>query len=232
VSPAVWENSSFHIWHASLYNFPCNLASDFTHYLSERPEPSFSRRGAKEGQNQKKEINKKKTILMKTQLIKTTIRGASVALLVSASLLLLVAGTQGSGVAPSGGSDVRFPCTNATIRGTYGIQMQGTGPVPPPVGGTQTLIGVVTRTYDGMGNFTQIDNIHGSVTGWVPNRPGSGTYQVNPDCTAATQFQPAPGAPVIEERVVIVDGGSQLYSVTVSPLPVMVSTVAKRTDPR
>jgi hypothetical protein len=34
-----------------------------------------------------------------------------------------------------------------------------------------------------MGNFTQVDNIHGSVTGWVPNRPGSGTYQVNPDCT-------------------------------------------------
>ena len=155
------------------------------------------------------------------------------ALLVSAGLLLLVvAGTQGSRPSPSGGPDVGFPCTDATIRGTYGIQMQGTGPVPPPVGGTQTLIGVVTRTYDGMGNFTQIDNIHGSVTGWVPDRPGSGTYQVNPDCTAATQFQPAPGAPVIEERIVIVDGGSELYSVTVSPLPTMVSTVAKRIDRR
>ena len=46
--------------------------------------------------------------------------------------------------------------------------MQGTGPVPPPLGGgIQSLIGVVTRTYDGMGNFTQIDNVHGSVTGWV-----------------------------------------------------------------
>jgi hypothetical protein len=156
-----------------------------------------------------------------------------VTLLVSAGLLLLVTGTQGGGPAPSGGQDlVGSHCTNNTIRGTYGIQMQGTGPVPPPVGGTQTLIGVVTRTYDGMGNFTQIDNIHGSVTGWVPDRPGSGTYQVNPDCTAATQFQPAPGAPVIEERIVIVDGGSQLYSVTVSPLPVMVSTVAKRIDRR
>jgi hypothetical protein len=169
---------------------------------------------------------------MKTKLMKTSIRGASVAVLVSASLLLLVAGTQGSGPGASGGPAVGFPCTDATIRGTYGIHMQGTGPVPPPVGGTQTLIGVVKRTYDGMGNFTQIDNIHGSVTGWVPDRPGSGTYQVNPDCTAATQFQPGPGAPVIEERVVIVDGGSELYSVTVSPLPTMVSTVAKRANPR
>jgi len=108
----------------------------------------------------------------------------------------------------------------------------GDGTRFPTVGGTQTLIGVVRRTYDGMGNFTQIDNIHGSVTGWVPNRPGSGTYQVNPDCTAATQFVPGPGAPVIEERLVIVDGGSELYSATVSPLPLMVTTVSKRIDPR
>ena len=154
------------------------------------------------------------------------------ALLVSAGLLLFVAGIQGSGPAPSGGQDWESHCTNHTIRGTYGIHMEGTGPVPPPVGGTQTLIGVVTRTFDGMGNFTQIDNVHGSVTGWTPDRPGSGTYQVNPDCTAATQFQPAPGAPVIEERIVIVDGGTELHSITVSPLSLMVSTVGKRTAPR
>jgi hypothetical protein len=169
---------------------------------------------------------------MKTKLIKTTVRGASVALLVSAGLLLLVAGTQGSGPAPSGGQALGSHCTNNTIRGTYGIHMEGTRPVPPPVGGSQTLIGVATRTYDGMGNFTQIDNVHHSVTGWTPDRPGSGTYQVNPDCTAATQFVPGPGAPVLEERIVIVDGGSKLYSVTVSPLPVMVSTLAKRIDRR
>jgi hypothetical protein len=169
---------------------------------------------------------------MKTKLMKISVKGALVALLVSTGLLLLVAGTQSSRAGSSVGPDMGFPCTDATIRGTYGIQMHGTGPVPPPVGGTQTLIGVVRRTYDGMGNFTQIDNIHGSVTGWVPNRPGSGTYQVNPDCTAATQFVPGPGAPVIEERLVIVDGGSELYSATVSPLPSMVATVSKRINPR
>ena len=169
---------------------------------------------------------------MKTKLMKTSVKGALVALLVSAGLLLLVAGTQSSRAGSSVGPGMGFPCTNATIRGTYGIHMQGTGPVPPPVGGTQTLIGVVRRTYDGMGNFTQIDNIHGSVTGWVPDRQGSGTYQVNPDCTAATQFVPGPGAPVIEERLVIIDGGSELYSATVSPLPTLVTTVSKRINPR
>jgi hypothetical protein len=169
---------------------------------------------------------------MKTKLMKTSIRGASVAALVSAGLLLLVAGTQGSRAGSNVGPDLGFPCTDGTLRGTYGIQMQGTRPVPPPVGGSQTLIGVVKRTFDGMGNFTQVDNVHHSVTGWTPDREGSGTYQVNPDCTAATQFVPGPGAPVIEERIVIVDGGSEYYSVTVSPLPVMISTVAKRTNPR
>jgi hypothetical protein len=169
---------------------------------------------------------------MNTKLMKTSVKGALVALLISAGMLLLVAGTQSSRAGSSVGPGVGFPCTDGTIRGTYGIQMQGTAPVPPPIGGTQSVIGVVTRTYDGMGNFTQIDNIHGSVTGWVPDRQGSGTYQVNPDCTAATQFVPGPGAPVIEERLVIVDGGSELYSATVSPLPTMVTTVSKRINPQ
>jgi hypothetical protein len=182
---------------------------------------------------QEEKIRKRENTSMKTKLIKTTVKGASVVLLVSAGLLLLVAGTHGSGAATSNEPGVGFPCTDATIRGTYGIHMQGTGPVPPPLGGgIQNLVGVVTRTYDGMGNFTQIDNIHGSVTGWTPDRPGSGSYQVNPDCTAATQFQPGPGAPVIEERIVIVDGGSELYSATTSPLSLMVTTVGKRTSPR
>ena len=167
---------------------------------------------------------------MKTRLMKTGIRGASVALLVSAGLfLLLVSGIQGSGQRSSVDG---FECTDATIRGDWGTQMQGTAPVPPPVGGTQTVIGVVTRTYDGMGNFTQIDNIHGSVTGWVPDRPGSGTYQVNPDCTFATQFVPGPGAPVIEERGVIVELGNELHTATVTPMQLMVSAHSQRIDRR
>jgi hypothetical protein len=163
--------------------------------------------------------------------MKTSIRGAFVAVLVSAGLLLLlVSGIQGSGQRSSVDG---FECADGTIRGTYGIHMQGTGPVPPPLGGgIQSLVGVVTRTYDGMGNFTQIDNIHGSVTGWVPNRPGSGTYQVNPDCTFATQFVPGPGAPVIQERGVIVEHGKELNTATVTPIELMVSAHSERIDRR
>jgi hypothetical protein len=127
---------------------------------------------------------------------------------------------------------VGYQCTDATIRGTYGIQMQGTQPVPPPQGGgTQTVIGVVLRTYRGDGTFSQIDNIKGSITGIVPDRPGSGTYQVNSDCSAVTLFQPGPGI-TIEERMVIVDHGSEIRSIVSSPVAVMVSTVQKRIDHR
>lgn len=115
-------------------------------------------------------------------------------------------------------------CSNATLRGSYGIQMQGTRPAP---GGTETVIGVVVRHYDGEGGVTQVDNIKGSITGIVPDRPGSGTYQVYEDCSAVVDFQPAPGV-LIQERLVIVDNGHELRSIAVFPAPLMVTNVQIR----
>jgi hypothetical protein len=67
---------------------------------------------------------------MKTKLMKTSVKGALVALLGSVGVfLLLVAGTQGSDPAPTVGG---FQCTNGSIQGTWGTHLEGTGPVPPP----------------------------------------------------------------------------------------------------
>ena len=55
---------------------------------------------------------------------------------------------------------------------------------------------------------------------------------MNPDCTFATQFVPGPGAPVIEERGVIVELGKELRTVTVTPMTSMVSTHSQRIDRR
>jgi hypothetical protein len=172
---------------------------------------------------------------MKTRLLKTTFRGTSAALLLSVGLfLLLAAGIQGSDPGRSDSPDKArgWQCSNATIQGTYGFQMQGTRPVPPSAGGGfENVIGVVMTTFDGMGNLTQIDNIKGSVTGIVPDRPGSGTYQVNPDCSMVTQRVPAPGI-FLEERMVIVDRGNEIRSIVATPAGVMVTTVGRRTDRR
>lgn len=123
-------------------------------------------------------------------------------------------------------SSRRVECTDAMLRGTYGIQMHGTRPIPGGAG-IEAVIGVVTRTYDGAGNFTQVDNIKGATSGIVPDRPGSGTYQVHVDCSGTTRFVPGPGV-LIEERFVIVDYGHEVRSITTSPQPAMISTVAKR----
>ena len=115
----------------------------------------------------------------------------------------------------------RRGCSVATLRGAYGIQAQGTRPAAPG-GPTESVIGVVLRIYDGEGQFTQVDNIKGSITGIATDRPGFGTYEVNDDCTAVAHFQPAPGI-TLEERMVIVAGGDEVLSIVSSPAPVMMS---------
>jgi hypothetical protein len=55
--------------------------------------------------------------------------------------------------------------------------------LPPDESAPLALAGIVKTTYDGKGNFTQVDavGINGNIVpGW---RPGTGTYSVNPDCT-------------------------------------------------
>jgi len=79
-----------------------------------------------------------------------------------------------------------------------------------------------------------LDNIKGSVTGIVPDRPGTGTYEVFPDCSGVTEFQPDPNNPnlVIRERFVILDNGNEIWSMAETPAPLMVTTVGKRVRKR
>ena len=68
------------------------------------------------------------------------------------------------------------PCTNNTIKGTYGFYRTGPGP-----NGPVTAVGHIT--YDGHGNLTLIQDV---VRDGEPSldETGSGTYQVDPDCRA------------------------------------------------
>lgn len=145
---------------------------------------------------------------------------------------LAVAIVLGMGLAATGGAlgaddrrgeQDRHPhaCNSATLRGAYGIQIQGTRPSSPG-GPLEAVIGVVIRTYDGEGQFSQIDNVKGAISGTVPDREGFGTYQVNADCTAVAHLQPGPGI-LLEERLVIVNEGREILSATTLPPPVMVT---------
>jgi hypothetical protein len=111
------------------------------------------------------------------------------------------------------------------VRGTYAIQMQGTQVQPD--GSIANVIGVVVRYYDGRNGVTQLDNVKNSATGYVPDRYGAGTYQVNDNCTVDITFHPAPNV-TIQERAVIVDEGRELRSITVLPAGLFVTAVAQR----
>jgi len=68
-------------------------------------------------------------------------------------------------------------CTVATLTGVYGFQRNGTTSAGP-------LLAIGTATYDGHGNFvaSQITDRNG--TFGAPSNQ-TGTYAVNPDCTAS-----------------------------------------------
>ena len=120
-------------------------------------------------------------------------------------------------------------CSEATVRGDYGIQIQGTRPAPG--GLTEAVIGIVFRTYDGEGNFSQVSNLKGSITGTNPDAESIGTYEVNPDCTGIIRFQ-APTGALIEERLVVVDNGREIRAAVMVPTAVVITSVHQRIHQR
>jgi len=143
---------------------------------------------------------------------------------VAIAAVVMLADTRGAGADDQG-------CSEATLNGAYGVQIQGTRLAPPPAaaGTIESVIGILIRQYDGEGHFTQVNNEKGSVSGIGPvDRPGFGTYRVNEDCTGAHELQ-IPGVPfLITDRFVIVDHGREVRHFVVNPAAVMVTGVSRR----
>jgi hypothetical protein len=130
--------------------------------------------------------------------------------------VVLVPGS--SAMAQSGShNDGARQCSNQTLSGSYGAQIEGTlyipnGPNPP--------IKVELRTismghYDGAGNVTFRDHV--VVDGNPPPeewREASGAYSVNPDCTGTFNVVTAPGFPPIVVYFVVVKHGTEIHGVT------------------
>jgi hypothetical protein len=103
--------------------------------------------------------------------------------------------------------EVSGHCSNRTLFGDYGGQIEGTilGPNLP----LRTLI---KADFDGEGNLTDVDHV---VLNGVPPaqewRPGSGTYTVNPDCTGSALFNT--GNAPIPVHFVVVNKGKEIRGV-------------------
>ena len=108
-------------------------------------------------------------------------------------------------------------CSNQTLSGNYGAQIEGTEYIP---NGPNPPIKVEIRTismghYDGVGNVTSRDHV--VVDGNPPPeewREASGTYLVNPDCTGKFSVETAPGFPPIVVYFVVVKHGTEIHGVT------------------
>jgi hypothetical protein len=132
------------------------------------------------------------------------------------SMMLAVAGLLAVGEGQGRG------CSVQSLNGTYGTILTGTKPSGPPPAPLEQLIGVALTTFDGQGHSTGIDNTHGAISGVTTDRPGTGTYTINEDCSG-TAILLNTGAPPLELRIVVVDNGKEFRGVVVSPATVMVT---------
>jgi len=128
-------------------------------------------------------------------------------------------------------------CSNETLHSSYGFVISGSRPVPGQPGVIEFVVGTALTTFDGNGNFVQTDNIHGQVTGFkTPDRPGSGTYNINADCTG-TMVLHNEGVPFgLILSIIVVDNGKEIRAAVVditgdssgTPPPIMVVSNGKR----
>jgi hypothetical protein len=130
----------------------------------------------------------------------------------------VVLATGMSALAQSGvRGDGRSQCSNRTLFGDYGAQIEGSLYIPndpnPPI--KVDLRTISLGSYDGSGNITFSDHV--VVDGNPPQqdwRPGSGSYSVNSDCTGTFNVFTGPNNPPIVVYFVIVKHGTEIHGVT------------------
>jgi hypothetical protein len=106
-------------------------------------------------------------------------------------------------------------CSNSTIKGTYAFTIHGT--LFPPGGSPIVVDGIDKVTFDGKGNFTQVDAVAMNGILDAPGfRPGTGTYSVNPDCTG-TQTIMVPGLPDLHLQFIVAQSGNTIHQIVIDP---------------
>src|SRR5262249_42075224 len=129
------------------------------------------------------------------------------AVTLTAAPVLLAFGMVVSATSPAGGQIRR--CSNFTLYGDYGFTIQG-GILGPNL----ELPGLAMQHYDGRGPLTPVDHVtdNGAPPGqeWTP---GSGTYQVNPDCTGSAVINTPASQFPLQVHFVVVNQGREIDQV-------------------
>jgi hypothetical protein len=123
------------------------------------------------------------------------------------------------------GSD-RVHCSNETLKGNYGFTI--TGIRPATRGGPQVaVVGTALTTFHGDGTFDQFDNINVDSTSdpYQPDRPGTGTYTLNPDCSGSMTL--TAGGVTLDLSIIVVDNGREVRTAVVTPNVIITSNGRK-----
>jgi hypothetical protein len=116
----------------------------------------------------------------------------------------------------------RFTCTNETLKGKYGFILTGmrpTGPGTPQV----AIVGTALTTFHGDGTLDQFDNINvnSPTVPLQPDRPGTGTYSLNSDCSGTMTLNA--GGVTLALSIVVVDQGREVRTAVVTPNVIVTS---------
>jgi hypothetical protein len=120
----------------------------------------------------------------------------------------------------------RFACTNETLKGKYGFIVTGmrpTGPGAPQV----AVVGTALTTFHGDGTLDQFDNINvnSPAVPLQPDRPGTGTYSLNSDCSGTMTL--TAGGMTLALSIVVVDQGREVRTAVLTPNVIVTSNGRK-----
>ena len=116
-------------------------------------------------------------------------------------------------------ADDEGTCSNRSLKGDYGFAVEGIILAVPgvrlPPGAALPMRGVAMTHFDGKGSLTQVHHI--VVNGMPPKEqwtPGSGTYNINPNCTGTATINIA-GNPLspVKLHLVVVKSGKEVHTV-------------------
>jgi hypothetical protein len=142
-----------------------------------------------------------------------------------------ITGSSVAPVAPARRAPADNGCSNATLRGSYGVHATGTLTAGPSAG---PLAVVAVITFDGNGQLTLLQTQRLLVAG-VPTTlkvPFTGTYSVNADCTFSTEMTNTLNGTISTTEAVIVDHAREYFALnTTAGAPNVVSAVARKQFP-
>ena len=122
---------------------------------------------------------------------------------------LALAQSNYSRIPESHGYEGHKGCSDRTLLGDYGFQIEGT-----ILGPNLTLRTLVLAHFDGAGGITEVDHV---VLGGNPPeeewRPSTGTYSINPDCTGSASIDVAPGNPPLQYHFIVVKHAREIILV-------------------